>query len=101
MDRIIGEREAKRAAMDRMKREYGIIVRQEEPSRLMFSMESDGMELELASRAAAMRRNPPAAIAGRPPCMADIARVETGLISAISAKEERSAGLRSEERRVG
>lgn len=79
--------------MDRMKREYGIIVRQEEPSRLMFSMESDGMELELASRAAAMRRNPPAAIAGRPPCMADIARVETGLISAISAKEERSAGL--------
>lgn len=90
MDQIIGEREAGKNVVDRMKSEYDIAVhREESANRIVFSMQNDGIlsVLELTSRVAAMRRNPPAAGAGCLPCMADIERVDTGLISAISVKE--------------
>lgn len=90
MDQIIGEREAGKNVVDRMKSEYDIAVhREESANRIVFSMQNDRIlsVLELTSRVAAMRRNPPAAGAGCLPCMADIERVDTGLISAISVKE--------------
>lgn len=62
--------------------------------RIIFSDEEMCSRLELVSRAAALRRNPPVSGARRFPCMADVERVETGLISAVSTKEEhRGKGL--------
>lgn len=90
MDQIIGEREAEKHVIDKMKREYDITVHHEESdNRVVFSMQNDGIlsVLEIVPRVAAVRRNPPIVSAGRLPCMADIERVETGLLSAISVRE--------------
>lgn len=91
MDQIIGERESRKNVIEKIKREYDIAVLHEESeNRIIFSTQDNGTfsVLELASCVAAMHRNPPAASAGRLPCMADIERVETNLISAVPAKEE-------------
>ncbi|MDE7415942.1 MAG: hypothetical protein K2N44_06475 [Lachnospiraceae bacterium] len=89
MDQIIGERETERTIIDRIKTEYDIVVRHEESdNRIVFSMQNDGIQsmLELVPRVAAMRRNPPNVSAGRLSSMADIARVETNRISAVSTE---------------
>ncbi len=81
---MIGERESEKELADRIQREYDIAVRHEEnEGRLVFSVQEDGQlsALKLMSRAAAMRRNPQTVSAGRPPCMADIERVETKLLA--------------------
>lgn len=95
MDQIIGEREAERITIDKMKRENDITVQSKAPgSRITFSAQEDGVSavLELVPRTAAMRRNPSMASVGRIPCMADIERVKTGLIGAVSAKEGDHSG---------
>lgn len=95
MDQIVGEREAEKTTIGEIKREYDITVqRQASDNCIAFSVQDDRASamLKLVLRVAAMRRNPPVTSAGCLPCMADIERVETGLISAISAKEGERGG---------
>lgn len=90
MDQTVGEREAEKTTIGEIKREYDITVqRQASDNCIAFSVQDDRTSamLRLVPRVAAMRRNPPVTSTGCLPCMADIERVETGLISAISAKE--------------
>ncbi|MDE6053378.1 MAG: hypothetical protein K2G55_06405 [Lachnospiraceae bacterium] len=89
MDQIVGERETERTIIDKIRRECDIVVQHEEADkRIVFSMQSDGIQsvLELVPRVAAIRRNPPNVSAGRLSSMADIVRVETDWISAVSTE---------------
>ena len=99
MDRIIGEREAERDAIERVKKEYGIAVfREEQGGPVVFAVQGEGAVddmqrdgilsgLELMPRVAAVRRNPSVIGAKRLPCMADINRVETRRIRAVFSRE--------------
>ncbi|MDE7271669.1 MAG: hypothetical protein K2N95_01235 [Lachnospiraceae bacterium] len=100
MDQNIGEREAEQDAIERVKKEYDIAVFQKEQGDpVIFAVQSEESadqiqqngilyKLELVPRVAAMRRNPSASRVKRLPCMADINRVETRRIRAVSAGEE-------------
>ena len=98
MDQIIGERETEKNIIDRIRREQDIAVRREEPGdRLVFSMQNEGVQnegvqnermqsvVELVPRTAALRRNLSNRGSKHLPSMADIERVETNLIRAVSA----------------
>lgn len=98
MDQIIGEREAKRDAIDKVKKEYHIDIQHEDQdSHIVFTIQNDGTadaqdsggltRLAITSHTAAMRRNPRTAGTKSHPCMADIERVKTGMISAAAIIE--------------
>ena len=90
MDQVIGDREAERTIIDKIERDHGIAVLRGEPANtITFSTQADGglSALELVLRVAAVRRNPTVLGARRFPCMADIERVETGLIRAVAARD--------------